>query len=134
LTGSGIPGHPCRTSFQPEKEAETVTHDPKPQEAFTIQRQEGETKGRYFVRIDEAEAEMTYSRLGKHTIIIDHTGVPKELGGRGIGQALVRRAVEDARAEGRKIIPLCPYAKAQIERHPEWQDVLKGKGGEDGAA
>ena len=45
--------------------------------------------------------------------------------GRSVGQALVRRAVEDARAEGRSVVPLCPFAKAQIERHPEWQDVLK---------
>jgi predicted GNAT family acetyltransferase len=32
--------------------------------------------------------------------------------------------VEDARREGIVIIPLCPFAKAQMERHPEWQDVL----------
>jgi predicted GNAT family acetyltransferase len=44
--------------------------------------------------------------------------------GRKIGVALVERAVEDARAEGIKIVPLCPFAKAQIARHPEWQEVL----------
>ncbi|WP_371823374.1 GNAT family N-acetyltransferase [Paracoccus sp. Z118] len=42
-----------------------------------------------------------------------------------MGQALVRRAVEDARAGGRSIVPLCPFAKAQFQRHPEWHDVLK---------
>jgi predicted GNAT family acetyltransferase len=42
-----------------------------------------------------------------------------------VGQALVRRAVDDARAERRLILPLCPFAKAQIARHEEWQDVLK---------
>ena len=47
-------------------------------------------------------------------------------GGRGVGLALVERGVLDARAAGIKIIPLCPYAKAQIEKHPEWQDVLAG--------
>jgi predicted GNAT family acetyltransferase len=36
----------------------------------------------------------------------------------------VQRGVEDARAEGRKIIALCPFAKALISRHSEWQDVL----------
>jgi predicted GNAT family acetyltransferase len=68
---------------------------------------------------------MTYSRAGATTIIIDHTGVPDALRGRGLGQMLVERGVQDARREGRKIIPLCPYAKAQIERHPEWLDVLQ---------
>jgi len=45
----------------------------------------------------------------------------------GVGEALVLRGVEDARAEGRKIVPLCPFAKAQIDRYPEWQDVLQRK-------
>lgn len=90
-----------------------------------IERQEGASKGRYVVRLDGSEAEMTYSRAGKSMIIIDHTSVPDALRGRSVGQALVRRAVEDARAGGRTIFPLCPFAKAQFARHPEWQDVLK---------
>ncbi len=91
-----------------------------------IEREEGPGKGRYVVRLAGVEAEMTYSRAGENTIIIDHTSVPDALRGRSVGQALVRRAVEDARAEGRTIVPLCPFAKAQIERHAEWQDVLHG--------
>lgn len=90
-----------------------------------IEREEGTNKGRYAVRLDGTEAEMTYSRAGESMIIIDHTEVPDALRGRGVGQAMVQRAVEDARAEGRSIVPLCPFAKAQIERCPEWQDVLK---------
>ena len=93
-------------------------------DAYDIAREEGETKGRYVARVDGHEAEMTYSRAGTTTIIIDHTGVPDALRGRGVGRALVARAVEDARAEGRRIVPLCPFAKAQIARHPEWHDVL----------
>lgn len=93
-------------------------------EAFDIRREEGESKGRYVLRFDGHEAVMTYSRLGAASIIIDHTEVPEALKGRGAGRALVQRGVEDARAEGRKIVPLCPFAKAQIARHPDWQDVL----------
>lgn len=92
---------------------------------FTIEREEDEHKGRYWIRIDGVEAEMTYSRAGATLNIIDHTEVPDALRGRGLGKALVQRGVEDARAEGRKIMPLCPYAKAQIERHPEWRDVVQ---------
>ena len=95
-------------------------------DAIEITREEGESKGRYVARVDGHEAEMTYSRMGEAAIIIDHTGVPNALRGRGVGLALVRRGVEDARAEGRRIVPLCPFAKAQIARRPEWQDVLKG--------
>ena len=91
---------------------------------FEITREDTDTKGRYVAVVDGHEAEMTFSKAGAKTIIIDHTGVPDALRGQGVGEALVRRGVEDARADGVKIIPLCPFAKAQIERHPEWQDVL----------
>ncbi len=91
-----------------------------------IQREETDSKGRYVLTLDGHAAELTYSRLGATAIIIDHTSVPDALRGRGAGQELVERAITDARAEGRKVVPLCPFAKAQIQRHPEWQDVLQG--------
>lgn len=90
-----------------------------------IERQDGPSKGRYILVVDGSEAEMTYSKAGETMIIIDHTGVPDALRGRKIGQRLVQRAVEDARRDGITIMPLCPFAKAQIARHPEWQDVLR---------
>jgi predicted GNAT family acetyltransferase len=91
-------------------------------------REEGSGKGRYRLSVDGHEAVMTYSLAGEHLIIIDHTEVPDALRGRRIGESLVRQAVEDARAAGKKILPLCPFAKAQMDRHPEWKDVLSGGG------
>ncbi len=93
-------------------------------EKIEITLEESDAKGRYSAIVDGHAAEMTYSRAGDTLIIIDHTEVPDALRGRGVGQALVQRGVEDARAKGLKIVPLCPFAKAQINRHPEWQDVL----------
>jgi predicted GNAT family acetyltransferase len=90
-----------------------------------VEREDGTSKGRYRMVIDGVEAEMTYSRAGEGLIIIDHTEVPAVLRGRKVGEQMVRQAVEDARREGVAIIPLCPFAKAQIDRHPEWQDVLR---------
>ena len=89
-----------------------------------VERDDGATKGRYRIVVEGIEAEMTYSRAGEGLIIIDHTDVPAALRGRKVGERLVRRAVEDARRDGVAILPLCPFAKAQIDRHPEWQDVL----------
>ena len=90
-----------------------------------VRREErGTSGGRWVASLDGHEAEMTYSRASAALIIIDHTGVPDALRGRGVGQVLVRRAVEDARREGFKILPLCPFAKGQFERHPEWRNVL----------
>ncbi|WP_375284498.1 GNAT family N-acetyltransferase [Marinicauda pacifica] len=92
---------------------------------FEILEERTPTKGRYFVQADgRPDAELTFSIANAHLIIIDHTGVPDAWRGQGVGQALVERAVLDARANGVQIVPLCPFAKAQIEKHPEWQDVL----------
>ncbi len=91
----------------------------------TVEREDGPSKGRYRLVVDGVEAEMTYSRAGDGLIIIDHTEVPAALRGRKVGERLVRQAIEDARRDGVAIIPLCPFAKAQIDRHPEWQDVLR---------
>ncbi|MDM7928837.1 DUF5996 family protein [Blastomonas fulva] len=93
--------------------------------AGKVEREDGETNGRYWMSVDAVQAEMTYSRASSTLIIIDHTEVPAALRGRKVGEQLVRHAVDDARRDGVAIIPLCPFAKAQIDRHPEWQDVLQ---------
>lgn len=90
-----------------------------------IELEDAGSKGRYVVRSPEgAVAEMTFSKVGEHMLIIDHTEVPDAFRGQGAGLRLVTRAVEDARAAGKKIIPLCPFANAQFRCHPEWADVL----------
>jgi len=90
-----------------------------------IKREDNGSKGRFYIRLDTGEeAEMTYTYVGDTQVIIDHTGVPDAFRGRGAGVALVSRAVEEFRATGRKVIPLCPFAAAQFRRHPEWSDVL----------
>lgn len=91
-----------------------------------IEREVTVSRGRYVLRLDGHEAELTYSIASPSLIIADHTGVPEALGGRGIAKALVDRLIADARAEGVKIVPLCPYVKAQFARHSDWADVLAG--------
>lgn len=84
-------------------------------------------EGRYVAIVDGRESELTYTRetkRGQKLLLADHTGVPSELSGRGVGLALVRRAVEDARAEGVRIVPLCSFVRVMMQRHKEWQDVL----------
>jgi uncharacterized protein len=82
------------------------------------------TGGRYLLDVDGHEAEMTYSRTSPKLIIIDHTAVPDALRGKGVGQKLAEHAVLEARRNGWKIFPLCPFFKAQTQRHPEWNDVI----------
>jgi predicted GNAT family acetyltransferase len=82
------------------------------------------SKGRYSATVEGHEGEMTYSRASPHLVIIDHTGVPDALRGKGVGQALAAHAVEAARQGGWKIMPLCPFFRAQAMRHPDWRDVV----------
>lgn len=92
---------------------------------LSISREEDKSGGRYFVNVDGIEAELTYSRMGSSgNVIADHTGVPDELSGKGVGKALVTFMVKDARARGFRIVPQCPFVKAMYQRNPDWSDVM----------
>ncbi|EOB3456064.1 GNAT family N-acetyltransferase [Enterococcus hirae] len=86
-----------------------------------------EEKNRFVLLNDEAKeiGEMTWSDVGPDIMIIDHTFVEPEYRGQKLAEKLVLNGVELARREGKKIIPLCPYAKKEFERKPEYQDVLR---------
>lgn len=61
--------------------------------------------------------------LDGHVMRMTHTGVPRQLEGRGIAAALVATAFEYARAHGLKIDPQCTYVRAYMQRHPETQEL-----------
>lgn len=83
------------------------------------------TKGMFFVEENgEKLARMTFSKAGDNIIIIDHTEVSDKLRGKNIGKQLVTTAVEHARKNNLKIIPLCPFTKSVIDKTPAYQDVL----------
>jgi uncharacterized protein len=90
-----------------------------------IVREDKPSGGRYSMEVEANVAEMTFSRVSPTLIIIDHTEVADGLRGTGAGQRLALNAVEDARANGWKIMPLCPFMNAQTQRHSEWADVIK---------
>lgn len=58
-------------------------------------------------------------------LLIKHTEVMPESEGQGIGGKLVRHMLEDARRQGRGVIPACPYAAAYIKRHPETLEYVR---------
>lgn len=95
--------------------------------SMNISSEEGGSGGRYVGRFVEGEtpAVMTFSRTSPALVIVDHTEVPESMRGKGAGQALALHAIEQARSGGWKIIPLCPFMRAQAQRHPDWADVIK---------
>ncbi len=114
-----VDGHPASGTASRNNDGVTMSGQ------ISIEKQETGKGGRYVAVVSGHEAEMTFSRASPHLIIIDHTAVPDALRGQGVGQALALNAVEDARAGGWKIIPLCPFMRAQSLRHSEWSDVIQ---------
>jgi predicted GNAT family acetyltransferase len=78
---------------------------------------------RFELEVDGETAFAAY-RFEGNDIVFYHTVVPDALSGRGIGSRLVRGALEQVRARGLKVVPLCPFVRAYIEKHPEEQDLL----------
>jgi uncharacterized protein len=82
-----------------------------------------EAEHRYELEVDGELAIAEY-RLRPGRISFTHTEVPDALGGRGIGKKLVKAALDDARARGLKVVPVCPFVKHYIETHAEYRDLL----------
>ncbi|MBX6953414.1 N-acetyltransferase [Providencia rettgeri] len=80
----------------------------------------------FFILSDDKQtrlAEITFVYTGDELAIIDHTLVDESLKGKGIAKLLVAKVVERMRKERRKVIPLCPFAKAIFDRTPEYNDI-----------
>ena len=81
-------------------------------------------KLRYEVRLDgELAGFAVYVRRGGRLIFV-HTEVDPAFEGHGVGSALARGALDDARARGLPVVPLCPFIEAYIEHHPEYADLV----------
>ena len=77
-----------------------------------------QAQSRFELRVGDRLAELKYHRNGKRLALL-HTEVPTELEGHGIGGRLVMAAVDRAAREGLTIVPLCPFARTWLERHPD---------------
>ena len=92
---------------------------------YSIQHEEAASKGAFYIdKAGQRVAEMTYSRTNATMIIIDHTDVDDSLRGEGVGRQLLDALVAWARGTGTKVLPLCPFAKAQFDKDPAIRDVL----------
>lgn len=79
---------------------------------------DNQAASRFEVSIDGHVAELVYRRHGDRLVLV-HTGVPEALEGRGVGGMLVQAAIERAAQQRLTVVPLCPFARRWLERHPE---------------
>ncbi len=88
---------------------------------YTITR--NDAHDRFETTVDGVLCVLEY-RLRGDVMTITHTGVPDAVGGRGIAAALTRFALDDARREGRRVVPACAYSIAWLAKHPEYADLV----------
>jgi len=74
---------------------------------------------------DNRLAEITFAPIGKDKFIVEQTFVSEEIRGQGVGTLLVDCLAEHARESHKRVIPKCPFVKAILEKHMEYDDVLQ---------
>lgn len=90
-----------------------------------ITQQNEEKRGTFTATEEGTEAgHITYTWAGADKFIIDHTDVNPDFKGKNVGKQLVLEAVNYARANKLKIMPLCPFAKSVFDKNADIQDVL----------
>ena len=63
-------------------------------------------------------------KLDGDQLALTHTEVSPDFGGRGFGAQLVSSALADAQARGESVLPVCPYVRAYLGKHPQWQSLV----------
>lgn len=84
-------------------------------------------QSRYEAHIDGELAGFAEYQLTDELVVFTHTEVGDQFGGKGVGSALARFGLDDVRAAAeRKVMPLCPFIKGWIGKHPEYTDLVYG--------
>lgn len=63
-------------------------------------------------------------QVANRLIVMTHTEVDPAYEGQGVASALIRGALDDIRTRGLAVVPLCPFVKTFLTRHPEYGDLV----------
>jgi uncharacterized protein len=113
----------ARASDSPGRLVERFRHD-RPGPEVTAEPDEADVvdvpeESRYELRLGDRRIGLAAYRRRGDRIAFTHTEIDSACEGRGFGTRLVRAALDDARAHGLTIVPLCPFVAAIVRRHPE---------------
>jgi predicted GNAT family acetyltransferase len=86
-----------------------------------VQRNEGEEQ--FETQVGGETAVLTYAEQHGKLYLL-HTQVPEAMEGHGVGGALVRAAMDFAAEKGVKVVPFCPFARAWLQRHPQYEEMV----------
>jgi predicted GNAT family acetyltransferase len=90
---------------RPQLDRPTVRHEPE--------------RSRFVVSLPDGEAELRYGPFADDVLDLQHTEVPSSGRGQGIGDALVRAALDYARGRGMRVMATCPYVQSWLRKHPD---------------
>ena len=79
---------------------------------------------RYEARAGDELAGFAEYRRSEEAVTLTHTVVEEAFEGQGVGSALARRALDDARERGLGVVPLCSFIRGWIDKHPDYQDLV----------
>lgn len=79
---------------------------------------------RYVAYADDRRAGLLRYRREGDVIALDHTEVGEDFEGEGVGSALARHALDDARAAGVGVLPFCSFVRSYLERHPDYAALV----------
>lgn len=79
---------------------------------------------RYEIRADGELAGFADYILTPDMITFTHTEIDQSFEGKGMGSVLTREALDDVRERGLTVLPVCPFVKGWIERHPDYMDLV----------
>jgi predicted GNAT family acetyltransferase len=85
------------------------------------------SESRYEIHVDGRPAGLIRYVLEGDTIALVHTEVDAAIEGHGLGGKLVAGALDDARARGLRVRPLCPFVASYLRRHPEYGDLVAAR-------
>jgi len=91
-----------------------------------IEVRDNDVAARYEITVDgRLGGYAQYRDEGEQRVFV-HTEIDDSFEGQGLGSQLAVGALDDARAQGKRVVPQCPFIKKFISRHPEYQDLVDG--------
>ncbi|MEV4002278.1 GNAT family N-acetyltransferase [Actinomadura sp. NPDC049753] len=82
-------------------------------------------QSRYEIRVDGDLAGFAEYERGEGAVVFTHTEVDSAFEGKGVGSALARGALDDVRSKDLSVVPLCPFIKKWIDRHPDYHGLVR---------
>lgn len=83
-----------------------------------------ESQQRYVLEINGKELGVARYRDDGERRVFTHTEIDPSLEGQGMGSKLVRESLDDVRRQGKRIVPVCGFVAAYIEKHSDWNDLI----------